>query len=94
MKNRREKKWMKNMSNEMKFPFTYDGIANIYLNPSHNIKQFRPSQFVIIEFNTHFINFRFKTNLNNTLNYNFRFQSIYLIEDNKPRLMSIPAKWE
>lgn len=82
------------MCKKKKFPFTYDGIANINSNLGHNIKEFWQGWFVAVKFNAHSINFRTKINPESTLNYNFCLQSIYLVERDESKPMYIPAKQE
>lgn len=94
MEDREEKKWMESMYDGIKFSFIYDGIADINPNPGHDIVEFQQGRFVVVEFSALSINFKSKTNPKSTLNYNFRLQSIYLIEEDEQRSTSTPAKWQ
>ncbi len=75
-----EKEWMERLCSEGTFPFTYDGIANINPNPGHDIDQFRPGQNVAAKFSIHAINFKSTAKSDGTFNYNFRLQSVYLVD--------------
>lgn len=40
IEDRKEKQWIESIYDRKKFLFTYNGIANIHLNPGHDIKEF------------------------------------------------------
>lgn len=80
IKNEDEKKWMESLYNIKTFLFTYNGIANKNSNSKHNIKQFRPEQFVAAEFSIYAINFTSKSKLDSIFNYNFCLLNIYLVD--------------
>ena len=92
MEDGEEKEWMEGVCDGKKFPFTYDGIADVNPNPGHEIEEFRRGRFVAVEFSAHSINFRTKTNPGGTYNYNFRLWSVYLVDQSQPISTSMPAK--
>ncbi len=81
---------MEKLCSEETFLFTYDGIADINPNLGHDIDQFRPGRNVAAKFSTHVINFKSTAKLDGIFNYNFRPQSVYLV--NGGPTISIPKK--
>lgn len=81
---------MKSKCNKGILPFIYNNIANKNLNPGYKIEQFQEDQFVAVKFNIHAINFRFKITIEDILQYNFCFWSIYIID--KSKAIFIPSK--
>lgn len=84
-----ERGWMEGFCDREIFLFTYNGIGDVNPNPGYDPDEFRNGRNVAVEFTTHAINFRTKKNLGGTFKYNFRMQSLYLI-DNEKSLVSTP----
>lgn len=57
-----ERDWMDRLCDGKKIPFTYDGITDNNPNPGHDHQEFRQGRHVAVEFMTHAINFRTRTN--------------------------------
>lgn len=91
MDNNEQREWMNKLCDEKKFPFTYNGVDDRNPNPGYDLKEFRHGREVAVEFTTHAINFKTALNPDQTFNYNFRLQSLYLIESERT-IVSTPSK--
>lgn len=92
MEDGEEKEWIESMCDRKKFLFTYNSIVNINLNSDHEIMEFQWGWFIALEFSAFSINFKMKTNLESTHNYNFYLWSIYLIDHDQSKSMPISIK--
>lgn len=88
--------WRKYYTEDGKFPFH----ISIDPNPGHNIEEFRPGQYVALGFTIYAKNFQKAKNTNETIDDNFKMQSIYLNRRWTPKKISTlserkqgPDKW-
>ena len=86
-----EREWMSQLCDKKKFPFTYNGIKDENPNPGYDVEEFRQGREVAVEFTTHAINFRTVSKPDLTFNYNFRLQSLYLVESERTTI-STPSR--
>lgn len=81
---------MKRLYNKKIFPFTYNGISDINPNLGYDIEQFWLRRNVASKFSTHIINFKSTAKSDNTFNYKFQLQKVYLV--NRSPIIFIPKK--
>lgn len=85
-----DQEWMEGLWDREIFPFTYNGIGDANPNPGYDPDEFRNGRSVAVKFTTHAINFRSGKNPTGTYNYNFRLQSLYLVDSGK-KVVSTPS---
>ena len=82
---------MSQLYDERKFPFTYNGVNDKNPNSGYDVEEFCQRREIVVEFTTHAINFRRVLKPDLTFNYNFRFQSFYLVKSERT-IISTPSR--